>query len=128
MAGKFTSHFQSHVWSSNPSNRIAGFERMSYVVTDLVRQQAHKLFTADEAALVISKLESALLPLISDGRSAARVHLAILHLSGGNWERFNQELKGGQLDWRDTLCAAGLEHADWPAVLRSRGIDYSYAP
>jgi hypothetical protein len=99
---------------------------MSYIVTDLVRQQAQKLFAPNEAAVVISKLETSPLPLIVDGDAPERVHLAILHLSGGDLQRFDRELNGGQIDWRDTLCAAGLEHADWPAVLRSRGIDYRH--
>jgi hypothetical protein len=99
---------------------------MSYIVTDLVKQQTQKLFAPDEAALVISKLETSLLPLIDDGEAPERVHLAILYLSGGDLRRFDRELNGGQIDWRDTLCAAGLGHADWPAVLRSRGIDYRH--
>jgi len=97
---------------------------MGYVVTDLVKQQVQKLFASDEAQLVISELETSRLPLIADGEAPERIHLAVLHLSGGDLRVFDQAIRGGMIDWRDTLVAAGLGDADWPDVLRSRGIDF----
>jgi hypothetical protein len=96
---------------------------MAYVVTDLVKQQARKLFAGDEADLVISELETTRIPLVDNGPGLERVHLAILYLSDGDLRVFDQTLNRGRMDFRDTLVAAGLAHADWPAVLRSRGID-----
>jgi hypothetical protein len=97
---------------------------MAYIVTELVRQQARKMFAPDEADLVISELETTHIPLIDDGTAPERIHLAILYLSDGDLREFDQTLNRGRMDFRDTLVAAGLAHADWPAVLRSRGIDY----
>jgi hypothetical protein len=97
---------------------------MSYTVTDLVRTQVHRFFGADEAALVISELETVQLPFVNDGEAPERIHLAILYLAGGDLNRFDKFMRSAKIDWRDTLCMAGLGNADWPAVLRSRGIDY----
>ncbi len=97
---------------------------MAYIVTDLVRQQARMMFAPDEADLVISELETTLIPLVDDGTAPERIHLAILFLADGDLREFDQTLNRGKMDFRDTLVAAGLAHADWPAVLRSRGIDY----
>ena len=98
---------------------------MRYVVTDLVREQVHRAFGDEEARLVISELETALLPFVEDGEAPERIHLAILHLSGGDLARFDKFMRSARIDWRDTLCMAGLGNADWPAVLRGRGIDYN---
>ena len=114
--------------SPSVSFSLGGFKRMSYVVTDLVREQVQKSFVAEEAALVISELEAAHLPFINDGQAPERVHLAILHLSGGDLRRFDRAMRESKTDWRDTLCGAGLGNADWPEVLRSRGIDYKSEP
>jgi hypothetical protein len=96
---------------------------MAYIVTDLVRQQARKLFTPDEADLVISELETTRIPLVADGTAPERIHLAILYVSDGDLREFDQTLNRGKMDFRDTLVSAGLAHEDWRAVLRSRGID-----
>jgi hypothetical protein len=54
-------------------------------------------------------------------RARARVHLALVKLSNGDRAAFDRQLELAQMDWRDTLCAAGLENADWPEVLRAAG-------
>jgi hypothetical protein len=97
---------------------------MGYIVTDLVRQQVHKLFAPEAAALVISELETSHLPGVADGEAPERIHLAALHLSSGDLKKFDEAFRGGMIDWRDTLCAAGLGDTDYPDVLRSRGIDF----
>jgi hypothetical protein len=97
---------------------------MSCIVTDLVRQQVHKLFAPEDAALVISEFETASIPSVADGEAPERIHLAVLHLSGGDLKKFDEAFRGGMIDWRDTLCSAGLGDADYPDVLRSRGIDF----
>lgn len=102
--------------------------RMSYIITDLVRNQIHKSFGAEEASLVISELETAPLPFVNDGEAPERIHLAILHLAGGDLRCFDKFVRSAKIDWRDTLCMAGLGNADWPAVLRGRGVDYRDEP
>jgi len=97
---------------------------MAYIVTDLVRQQARKLFSPGEADLVISELETTRIPLVDDGTAPERIHLAILYLSNGDLREFDQTLNRGKMDFRDTLVSAGLAHEDWRVVLRSRGIDW----
>ncbi len=97
--------------------------RMAYIISDLVKQQVRKLFAPDEADLVISELETTRIPLVADGTAPERIHLAILYLSDGDLREFDQTLNKGRMDFRDTLVAAGLANEDWPAVLRSRGID-----
>ena len=97
---------------------------MAYIVTDLVKHQVRKLFAPDEAELVISELTTAHLPHIADGEAPERIHLAVLHLSGGNLQKFDEAFRGGMIDWRDTLVSAGLGNADWPDVLRGRGLDF----
>ena len=75
----------------------------------------------EDAATVCAELAAAELPLINhDGE---RVHLALLHLAGGNLEQFRAHLALAKIDWRDTLVAAGLAHLGWWRVLEDRGID-----
>ena len=40
---------------------------MAYILTDLVKQQARKMFVPDEAELVISELETTPIPLVDNG-------------------------------------------------------------
>lgn len=94
---------------------------VSYPIATSVRKEAERLFAADQVAVVLAALESTALPLSSD--DPERIHLAILLLSNGDWPRFDRELREAAKDWRDTLCAAGLENADWRSVLWRRGID-----
>jgi hypothetical protein len=54
-------------------------------------------------------------------RELARVQVAIVKLAGGDRVRFAEALEQARSDWRDTLCAAGLENEDWPDVLRAAG-------
>ena len=59
------------------------------------------------------------------GGPPPRVHAAVLWLAQGDIERFDRELNGACMDWRDTLVAAGLENEDWREVLSERGFDCS---
>ena len=88
-------------------------------VTPRVRRKIDKLFDPQSASEIMRLLESASLPLINN--NGERVHLAVLHLSQGDREKFDEALKIAQIDWRDTLVAAGLANGNWPEVLRERG-------
>ena len=49
------------------------------------------------------------------------MHLAIIKLAAGNLDRLLANVAQARKDWRDTLCAAGLENEDWPEVLEAAG-------
>ncbi len=97
---------------------------MGYIVTDLVKQQARKLFAPDTVDLITSELETMRLPLVNEGTAPERIHLAILYLSGGDMQKFDEACRLAKLDWRDLLVATGLANENWPDVLRGRGIDF----
>ncbi len=54
-------------------------------------------------------------------RERARLQLALVKLAGGDVAEFSRQLDGARRDYRNTLCAAGLESDDWPEVLRAAG-------
>ena len=107
-------------------NVFAWFQRRfapRYSITPTVRQQIEHLFPAAEVASVLAALETSNLSLLpTTTATVERIHLAILHLSGGSVPRFESLLGAAEQDWRDVLVGAGLGNADWPHVLRSRGL------
>ena len=94
---------------------------MPYPLAPSVRALAEKLFNPQRAQQALAALTSTELPM--GGGRPERVHVAILLLSGGDFTRFERELREAAKDWRDTLCAAGLEHENWREVLRAKGIE-----
>ena len=95
---------------------------MPYILKESVQREIERLFPPEHVEYVRSKLASQALPM---ERSAppARVHIAILWLSGGDLKRLQYELDGASCDWRDTLVSSGLANADWKEVLVRKGID-----
>jgi len=89
-------------------------------VTDLVRQQTHKYFSPEDAALVLEEFERTKLPLINN--NGERVRLAVLYLSKGDLSLFDEAWSLAKNDWRDTLVAAGLANGDWQEVLQLKVI------
>jgi len=51
----------------------------------------------------------------------ARVQIAVLMLAKGDVELLRKTIKQAQVDWRDTLMAAGLGNANWPSVASAAG-------
>jgi hypothetical protein len=49
--------------------------------------------------------------------SSERIQAALVLGAGGDWERFEQQLRLLELDWRDVLVAGGLAGDDWPVRL-----------
>jgi hypothetical protein len=50
--------------------------------------------------------------------------LAILKLAQGDLQKFKQELRTANIDWRDTLVGAGMAYGDerdWMWLLREEG-------
>jgi hypothetical protein len=49
--------------------------------------------------------------------SSERLQAALVLGAGGKWNRFEQQLRRLERDWRDVLVAGGLADEDWPARL-----------
>ncbi len=95
-------------------------EFQPYEIAVSVRKLAARLFDPSSAEQILHRLAATELPLA--GRNPERIHIAILLLSNGDFARFQRELRDAAIDWRDTLCAAGLGHENWREVLRNQGI------
>jgi hypothetical protein len=50
-----------------------------------------------------------------------RVQIALLMLADSDIGRLKAEAAKSQIDWRDTLVAAGLSNEDWKEVAREAG-------
>ena len=92
-------------------------------MSPLVRNEVRARFTGQDAVDVERLLGAIELSLNEPAqrRERDRVHLGILLLAGGSFERFARELALAAADWRDLLVAAGLANEDWPEVLRGAG-------
>ena len=94
-----------------------------------VGREVNKRFRPVDAPLVLAALADLDDPppdRADWARDRARVQLALVKLGGGDRAAFWRQLERARRDWRDTLCAAGLENADWREVLRAAG--YSVPP
>jgi hypothetical protein len=49
--------------------------------------------------------------------SSERLQAALVLGAGGKWNRFEQQLRRLERDWRDVLMVGGLADEDWPARL-----------
>jgi hypothetical protein len=49
--------------------------------------------------------------------SSERLQAALVLGAGGKWNRFEQQLRRLERDWRDVLIVGGLADEDWPARL-----------
>ena len=76
-------------------------------VTDRLRARIAGDFpgpgSADEVARLVARASG------SEG-----IQAAIVLLARGDLDRLHAAVRLTGEDWRDTLCAAGLEHDDWP--------------
>ena len=83
----------------------------------------HKMFPPEQHAEVGHVLVAEcgnILPFYgdSDGAGLERIRFAVLKLSQGNLDALLRAIQGAQVDWRDTLMAAGFgsdikEHNHW---------------
>jgi len=90
----------------------------------LVRREVRARFAKVDAFDVEHLLEATQLPFLEEPnrrRERDRVHLAILKLANGDFERAARSLAQAASDWRDVLVEAGLANEDWPEVLRGAG-------
>ena len=93
-------------------------------VRNEVRGEVLRRFPEGAVARVLHALSEMEDPEASSpesSRARARVHLAIIKLADGDPSRLLAHVAQARIDWRDTLCAAGMENADWPQVLRTAG-------
>jgi hypothetical protein len=93
-------------------------------IQDGVRAEVLRRFPEEAHARVLRALSDMADPPASSpdwSRVRARVHLAIIKLADGDPARLFANVAQSQVDWRDTLCAAGLENENWPEVLRAAG-------
>lgn len=49
--------------------------------------------------------------------SSERLQAALVLGAGGKWNRFEQQLRRLERDWREVLLVGGLADEDWPARL-----------
>ena len=55
-----------------------------------------------------------------------RIYLATLVMAYGDPGRFDQARRMAREDWRDLLMSTGMEHDNWPEVLRRYGFQLPY--
>lgn len=88
-----------------------------------VRRQIRRFLPVGDVRAALVAMESADLPFVTG--MSDRIQFAILVLARGDFDRFKSQLNRAQLDWRDTLVAAGLANEDWPACLAKVGIEFA---
>ncbi|MDI1319123.1 MAG: hypothetical protein PSW75_02875 [bacterium] len=98
---------------------------MSYTLRPEVVSEAQRIFSPELTGIVLEKLAATQLPL-DQGGPPPRVHIAVLWLSQGNLPKLEDALAVAATDWRDSLVAAGLAHANWRSILASKGIDTTH--
>jgi hypothetical protein len=60
--------------------------------------------------------------------SSERLQAALVLGAGGKWNRFEQQLRRLERDWRDVLVVGGMADEDWPARLSAELPAESAAP
>ena len=90
----------------------------SSVLDERIVARIRRDFPADEVDAVVGRLRSLSLPLAGDGPHT-RIEAALLALAAGSWSRLTAEAAQAEVDWRDTLVAAGFADDDWPAKVEA---------
>jgi hypothetical protein len=89
-----------------------------------VRLETVRRFRPEDWGVATRILRDLVLPFLevpSRALDRARVHLALVKLSGGDVDNLRRAGKDATIDWRDVLVAAGLANADWRDVLAKQG-------
>ncbi len=68
------------------------------------------MFSSSLSEVVLREMENAGFPVTEEN---ARICLAILKLSEGDYEKFKMALDLATRDWRNVLVAAGLANENW---------------
>jgi hypothetical protein len=92
-------------------------------VSQAIEANARATFSAQDASEALVALSTMLQPPSTPEWvvARARVQIATLMLAKGDVESLRKAIKQSQLDWRDTLMAAGLGNANWSAVAIAAG-------
>ncbi len=78
---------------------------MKNEISESVNIKVKQLFSEEESEIVISAFENANFPLANNYE---RIFLAILKLSEGNLEAFQDACSQAEFDWRDVLVWAKM--------------------
>ena len=92
-------------------------------VSQTIETNVRAAFSSQDASAVLPALTSMQQPPPTPEWAATRacVQIATLMLAKGDVELLRKTIKQSQVDWRDTLMAAGLGNANWPSVASSAG-------
>jgi hypothetical protein len=81
-------------------------------MTNRLRARIERDFEPGSVDPVVERLEA--LDLGADEPGTERIQAAVVLVAAGDWYAFERAAHDAVIDWRDVLCAAGLEHEDWP--------------
>ncbi|MBB5032008.1 hypothetical protein [Prosthecobacter vanneervenii] len=96
---------------------------LSHRLRRAIEKQAARLFDITERKVVVEILACSTFPLLEQRRAESlRVKLAILILSQGKQERFQEMLALATRDWRDVLMAADMGWPNWQEILQRKGV------
>ena len=92
-------------------------------VSQAIEANVRAAFSAQDASEALVALSTMQQPPSAPewAVARARVQIAALMLAKGDVESLRNAIKQSQLDWRDTLMAAGLGNANWPSVASAAG-------
>ncbi len=92
-------------------------------VSQTIEANVRGAYSAQDADAVLAALASMQEPPRAPEWAATRtrVQIAALMIAGGDIELLHKAIKQSQVDWRDTLMAAGLGNSNWPSVASSAG-------
>jgi hypothetical protein len=85
-------------------------------MTKRLRARIERDFPRGSVQPVIERLEALDLGGV-DEPGVERIQAAVVLLAAGDWYAFERAAHDAVIDWRDVLCAAGLENEDWPQRL-----------
>lgn len=94
------------------------------MIAEVVQQEISKQFSSADVPAIRESLATALFQIILNDNilEIVRVQLAVLQLSKGQMNLFENALETANADWRDVLVASGLDRIDWRQVLSKRGV------
>ena len=97
--------------------------RAQMEVSQAIETNVRATFSSHDAGAVLVVLAGMQQPPSTPEWAAARVRvqIAALMLAKGDIELLRNTIKQSQIDWRDTLTAAGLGDTNWPSVASAAG-------
>jgi len=92
-------------------------------VSPTIEAKVRSSFPEQDTSAALAVLAGMHMPPQTPEWAAARerVQIAALMLAHANIESLRAAVKQSQIDWRDTLMAAGLGNANWPSVAAAAG-------